>query len=75
MEVAGQHAEMPIADIAAIFIALAQFTGSVYPNRLDLVDSVLTSCYKVPCCSAAAQSRVCKLVNHESNQILYRLLS
>ena len=46
-EVAEQHAEMPTADVTAMYIALAQFTGSVYPDRLDFVDLVLTSCYKV----------------------------
>ena len=46
MEVANQQAEMPAADVAAMFIALAQFTGTVYPDRLDYVDYVLTSCYQ-----------------------------
>ena len=46
-EVAEQHAEMPAADVTAMYIALAQFTASVYPDRLDFVDLVLTSCYQV----------------------------
>ena len=46
VEVANQQAEMPAADVAAMFIALAQFTGTVYPDRLDHVDYVLTSCYQ-----------------------------
>ena len=46
VEVANQQAEMPAADVAAMFIALAQFTGTVYPDRLDYVDYVLTSCYQ-----------------------------
>lgn len=45
--VAEQHAEMPAADVTAMFIALAQFTGTVYPDKLDYVDLVLTSCYQV----------------------------
>lgn len=46
-EVSEQHAEMPAAEITAMYIALAQFTASVYPDRLDFVDLVLTSCYRV----------------------------
>ena len=46
-EVAEQNAEMPAADVTAMYIALAQFTASVYPDRLDFVDLVLTSCYQV----------------------------
>ena len=59
-EVAGQHAEMPAAEVTAMYIALAEFTASVYPDRLDFVDLVLTSCYQAsaspasvsPCLSA-----------------------
>jgi hypothetical protein len=47
-DVAGQHAEMPAADVTAMFIALAEFSGSVYPESLDQVDLVLTTCYQVP---------------------------
>ncbi len=38
---------MPAADIAAIFIALARFTGAVYPDRLEAVDDVLAACQQV----------------------------
>jgi len=48
VEVAEQHAEMPAADVTAMFIALADFSGAVYPDSLDQVDLVLTSCYQVP---------------------------
>ena len=47
VDVAKQHAEMPAADVAAMFIALAHFTGTVYPSKLEYVDDVLTSCYQV----------------------------
>ena len=33
--------------LAAMFIALAHFTGTVYPSKLEYVDDVLTSCYQV----------------------------
>jgi vacuolar protein sorting-associated protein 35 len=46
--VAEQHAEMPGADVAAQYIALATFAGSVYPDRLDYLDRVLASCQEVP---------------------------
>lgn len=46
-EVSEQHAEMPASEITAMYIALAQFTALVYPDRLDFVDLVLTACYQV----------------------------
>lgn len=46
-KVSNQHAEMPVADVVAMFIGLVSFAGAVYPDRLDCVDAVLTSCYKV----------------------------
>jgi hypothetical protein len=45
--VAVQHAEMPAADVAGMFIALAQFANSVYPDRLDYMDRTLASCAQV----------------------------
>ena len=45
--VAEQHAEMPGADVAAMYIALANFVGAVYPDRLDYIDRVLSSCQQV----------------------------
>ncbi|KAK9808922.1 hypothetical protein WJX72_006449 [[Myrmecia] bisecta] len=50
-KVATQQAEMPAADVAAMYIALLGFTGSVYPDRLDSVDQVLAATH------AALQSR------------------
>ena len=38
---------MPAADVAAMFIALARFTGAVYPDRLAAVDDVLAACQQV----------------------------
>jgi hypothetical protein len=51
MRVSEQHTEMPGADIAAMFIALANFVGAVYPDRLEYIDRVLSSCHEV--CSAS----------------------
>ena len=48
--VAEQHAEMPGADVAAMYIAAADFVGAVYPDRLDYIDRVLSSCYDVRSC-------------------------
>ena len=45
--VAEQHAEMPGADVAAMYIAAASFVGAVYPDRLDYIDRVLSSCHDV----------------------------
>lgn len=47
MRVSEQHAEMPGSDIAAMFIALANFVGAVYPDKLQYIDRVLSSCYEV----------------------------
>lgn len=44
--VAEQHAEMPGADVAAMYIAAADFVGAVYPDRLDYIDRVLASCHE-----------------------------
>ena len=44
---AEEQSSMPAADIAAIFIALARFTGAVYPDRLEAVDNVLAACQQV----------------------------
>lgn len=49
--VAEQHAEMPGADVAAMYIAAADFVGAVYPDRLDYIDRVLSSCYEVSSCT------------------------
>lgn len=46
-KVAAQHAEMAGGDVAAMFIALAQFAAAVYPGQLGLVDRVLVACYEV----------------------------
>ena len=46
-KVAGQHAEMAGGDVAAMFIALAQFAAAVYPGQLGLVDRVLVACHEV----------------------------
>jgi hypothetical protein len=45
--VAGRHAEMPPADVAAMFITLAQFCNQVYPDRLDYLDRVFAVCGQV----------------------------
>jgi hypothetical protein len=45
--VSEQHTEMPGADIAAMYIALANFVGAVYPDHLDHIDRVLQSCHEV----------------------------
>lgn len=45
--VSEQHTEMPGADIAAMYIALANFVGAVYPDHLDYIDRVLQSCHEV----------------------------
>lgn len=42
-----QRADMPAADAAAMYIALLNFTGSVYPDRLEYVDEVLQTCHEV----------------------------
>lgn len=42
--VAERHAEMQAADTAAMFIALAQFCNSMYPDRLDYLDRVFAAC-------------------------------
>ena len=39
--------EIPAADVVAMHAALLAFTGAVYPDRLDLVNKVLTSAYQV----------------------------
>lgn len=44
ISVAARHAEMPPGDIAAMFIALAQFCNAVYPDRLDYLDRVFAAC-------------------------------
>ena len=46
-KVAAQHAEMAGGDVAAMFIALAQFAAAVYPGQLGLVDRVLVACHEV----------------------------
>ena len=46
-KVAGAHAEMAGGDVAAMFIALAQFAAAVYPGQLGLVDRVLVACHEV----------------------------
>ena len=55
--VAAQHAEMPGADVAAMYIALAHFAGAVYPDRLDYIDRVLASCQEVGVTPVFTQSR------------------
>ena len=55
-KVAGAHAEMAGGDVAAMFIALAQFAAAVYPGQLGLVDRVLVACHKV---SARSILRLC----------------
>ena len=47
VEVAQQHAEMSGADVTAIFIALIEFAGAVYPDKLDYVNLVLSNCHQV----------------------------
>ncbi len=42
---AGSH--VPAADVVAMHAALLAFTAAVYPDRLDLVNKVLTSAYQV----------------------------
>ena len=42
-----QQTEMAPADITAMYIALAQFTSSVYPDRLDYINQALTACHGV----------------------------
>lgn len=42
--VADRHSEMQAADTAAMFIALAQFCNSMYPDRLDYLDRVFAAC-------------------------------
>ncbi|EIE25972.1 vacuolar protein sorting-associated protein 35, partial [Coccomyxa subellipsoidea C-169] len=44
--VSEQHTEMPGADIAAMYISLANFVGAVYPDHLDYIDRVLQSCHE-----------------------------
>ncbi|BDA44236.1 probable vacuolar protein sorting-associated protein 35 [Coccomyxa sp. Obi] len=44
--VSEQHTEMPGADIAAMYIALANFVGAVYPDHLDYINRVLESCHE-----------------------------
>lgn len=46
-QVSEQHTEMPGADIAAMYIALANFVGAVYPDHLDYINRVLESCHEV----------------------------
>lgn len=45
--VSEQHTEMPGADIAAMYIALGNFVGAVYPDHLDYINRLLESCYEV----------------------------
>ena len=47
VDVAEQHAEMPGGDVTAIFIALIEFAGIVYPDKLEYVNQVLSNCYQV----------------------------
>lgn len=47
MQIAEAHAEMPVADLAAIHIGLARFAGAVYPDDLEHVDAVLAACTQV----------------------------
>lgn len=47
VEVAEQHAEMPGADVTSMFIALVEFTGAVFPEKLEYVNRLLSDCYKV----------------------------
>ena len=39
--------QVPPADVVAMHAALLAFTAAVYPDRLDLVNKVLTSAYQV----------------------------
>lgn len=42
-----QQSGMQPADVAAMYIALVQFTSAVYPDRLDYINQALTACHTV----------------------------
>ncbi len=46
-QIAEAHADMPVADVAAIHIGLARFAGAVYPENLEHIDAVLAACAEV----------------------------
>ncbi len=46
-KISESHAEMPLAEVIAMYGSLLDFTVNVYKNDLGSIDSVLEACCKV----------------------------
>ncbi|KAK9832171.1 hypothetical protein WJX74_001409 [Apatococcus lobatus] len=60
--------EVPSGDVVAMHAALLSFTGAVYPDRLDLVNKVLTSAYQ-------ALEKQAPIKDAKAEKLLVQLLS
>lgn len=41
------HVDMHAADVIEMYVAMLHFTANVYPERLDYVNGLMSTCFKV----------------------------
>jgi len=41
------HVDMHAADVIEMYVAMLHFTANVYPERLDYVNGLMATCFKV----------------------------